>query len=159
MIRLSVLLEEGNGAELPPCGYVCWTSSSPFPPRCISHLFSVTNHSWDFVLSSLSAHLPPRRLQLRKDVSSLSAAQTGDSPTASTPVDTPCLPESAMEEGQGGCPEGKVDEEAPKGASLAQESAVKQDGVCGWVMLVWWANEQRNTAVLIHYIKKNCISV
>ncbi|XP_036948231.1 RNA cytosine C(5)-methyltransferase NSUN2 [Acanthopagrus latus] len=69
--------------------------------------------------------------KLRKDVSSLSAAQTGDSPAASTPVDTPCLPESAMEEGQGGCPEGKVDEEAPKGASLAQESAVKQDGVCG----------------------------
>lgn len=114
----------------------------PAPPRCISHLFSVTNHSWDFVLSSLSAHLPPRRLQLRRDVSSLSAAQTGDSPAASTPVDTPCLPESAMEEeGQGGCPEGKVDgeaeEEAPKGASLAQESAVKQDGVCGWVMSAW----------------------
>ncbi len=101
-----------------------WAEPPP-RPRCITHLFSFTNHSWDF-LSSLSAHLPPRRLQLRKDVSSISAAQTGGSPAASTPAD-------AVEEGEGGGggTEGRVDEEAPKGASLAQEAAAKQDGVCG----------------------------
>lgn len=48
-------------------------------------------------------------------------------------------------------PEGKIDgeaeEEAPKGAAVAQESTAKQDGVCGWVMVAQWANEQRETAL------------
>ncbi|XP_031709640.1 RNA cytosine C(5)-methyltransferase NSUN2 [Anarrhichthys ocellatus] len=73
--------------------------------------------------------------KLRKDVSSGSAAQTEGSPAASTPADAPRLPESAEGEGEGGGPEGKVDkeaeEEAPKGASSAQETTAKQDGVCG----------------------------
>ncbi|KAI3357995.1 hypothetical protein L3Q82_003020 [Scortum barcoo] len=73
--------------------------------------------------------------KLRKDVSSVSAAQTGGSPAASTPADTPHLPESTMEEdrgeGEAEGAEGRVDDEAPKGASLAQEAAAKQDGVCG----------------------------
>ncbi|XP_037651965.1 RNA cytosine C(5)-methyltransferase NSUN2 [Sebastes umbrosus] len=77
--------------------------------------------------------------KLRKDISSSSAAQTEGTPSASTPADTPCLPESAVEEeeeeGDGEGPEGKLEkeaeEEAPKGASLAQERAAKQDGVCG----------------------------
>ncbi|KAM6904344.1 RNA cytosine C(5)-methyltransferase NSUN2 [Lycodopsis pacificus] len=73
--------------------------------------------------------------KLRKDASSGSAAQTEGSPAASTPADAPRLPESAAGEGEGGDPEGKVDkeaeEEAPKGASSAQETTAKQDGVCG----------------------------
>ncbi|XP_044026900.1 RNA cytosine C(5)-methyltransferase NSUN2 [Siniperca chuatsi] len=73
--------------------------------------------------------------KLRMDISSISVGQAGRSPAASTPTDTPCLPESTVEEGEGGGPEGKVDveaeEEAPKGASLAQETTAKQDGVCG----------------------------
>ncbi|XP_070777880.1 RNA cytosine C(5)-methyltransferase NSUN2 [Enoplosus armatus] len=73
--------------------------------------------------------------KLRKDASSISAAQAGASPAASTPADTLRLPESAVEEAEGGGPEGKVDggaeEETPKGASLAQESTAKRDGVCG----------------------------
>uniref|UniRef100_A0A3Q3XLJ2 tRNA (cytosine(34)-C(5))-methyltransferase n=1 Tax=Mola mola TaxID=94237 RepID=A0A3Q3XLJ2_MOLML len=44
-----------------------------------------------------------------KDVSSLSATQTGDSPVASTPEDTPHLHETAVKEGEGGGPEGKGD--------------------------------------------------
>uniref|UniRef100_A0A7N9AYI7 tRNA (cytosine(34)-C(5))-methyltransferase n=1 Tax=Mastacembelus armatus TaxID=205130 RepID=A0A7N9AYI7_9TELE len=44
-------------------------------------------------------------------------------------------PKSTMERGEGGGPEEKVDreveEDAPKGASLAQEATTKQDGVCG----------------------------
>ncbi|XP_035537074.1 RNA cytosine C(5)-methyltransferase NSUN2 [Morone saxatilis] len=71
--------------------------------------------------------------KLRKEVSSLSAAQSGGSPAAPTPSETPCLPKQAVEEGEVGGPEGKVDgeaeEEVPKGASLAQETAAKQ--VCG----------------------------
>ncbi|XP_045913860.1 RNA cytosine C(5)-methyltransferase NSUN2 isoform X2 [Micropterus dolomieu] len=67
--------------------------------------------------------------KLRRDVPSISAAQPEGSPEASTPADT------AVEEGEGGGPEGKIDgdaeEEAPKGASLAQETSAKQDGVCG----------------------------
>ncbi|XP_038581138.1 RNA cytosine-C(5)-methyltransferase NSUN2-like [Micropterus salmoides] len=67
--------------------------------------------------------------KLRRDVPSISAAQPEGSPEASTPTDT------AVEEGEGGGPEGKIDgdaeEEAPKGASLAQEKSAKQDGVCG----------------------------
>lgn len=101
------------------------------PTASLTCSVSLTTAGTFFLHSSLSAHLPPRRLQLRKDVSSISAAQTGGSPAASTPVDTPHLPESAEEEGEGGGPEGRVDEEAPKGASLAQETAAKQDGVCG----------------------------
>lgn len=69
--------------------------------------------------------------KLRKDVSSSSAAQTEASPAALTPTDTPRLPDSAVEEAEGGGLEGKVDEEAPKGAPLAQETSAKQDGVCG----------------------------
>ncbi|XP_034401448.1 RNA cytosine C(5)-methyltransferase NSUN2 [Cyclopterus lumpus] len=72
--------------------------------------------------------------KLRKDVSSGSAAQTEGSPAASTPADAPRLTESAPveeEEREGGGPEGDVEEEAPNGASSAQESAAKQDGVCG----------------------------
>ncbi|XP_075968763.1 RNA cytosine C(5)-methyltransferase NSUN2 [Anarhichas minor] len=73
--------------------------------------------------------------KLRKDVSSGSAAQTEGSLAASTPADAPRLPESAAGEGEGGGPEGKVDkeaeEEAPKGASSAQETTAKQGGVCG----------------------------
>ncbi|XP_029369942.1 RNA cytosine C(5)-methyltransferase NSUN2 [Echeneis naucrates] len=63
--------------------------------------------------------------KLRKDVSSNSAA--------STPAEVPHLSENA--EGEAGAPGGKVsgeaEEAAPKGASLAQESTTKQDGVCG----------------------------
>lgn len=71
--------------------------------------------------------------KLRKDVSSLPAAQAESSPAAPTPVDAPHLPESAVEEvGEAGGPEGEVDgeagEEAPKGA---HETTAKQDGVCG----------------------------
>lgn len=101
----------------------------------ITHLFAFINCSWyfflffSFFLSALSACLPPHRLQLRRDVPSISAAQPEGSPEASTPTDT------AVEEGEGGGPEGKIDgdaeEEAPKGASLAQEKSAKQDGVCG----------------------------
>lgn len=109
------------------------------------HHSPVTNHSWDFCL--LCRLFSVRCLQLRKDVSSSSAAQTEGSSAASTPADTPRLPESAVEEGEG--PEGKVDreaeEEATKGASSAQETTAKQDGACGWVMLVWWANKQRES--------------
>lgn len=110
------------------------TSSQTHLPRpvCITHLFSVTNHGWDF-LSSLSAHLPSCCLKLRKDTSSLSAAQTGDSPSASIPADN-------VKEGEGEGQEEKVcreaEEEAPKGASLAQETPAIQDGVCGWVILI-----------------------
>lgn len=104
-----------------------------------AHLFSAPNRSWEFfclrffVCSSPSPH----RLQLRKDTSSPSAAQSGDSPAAPTLADTPRLPESAAEEAEAevGGPEGKIDgeaeEEAPKGAAFAQESTAKQDGVCG----------------------------
>ncbi|KAF0047650.1 hypothetical protein F2P81_001283 [Scophthalmus maximus] len=72
--------------------------------------------------------------KMRKDVSSSSAAQTGGSPAASLPTDAPHLAESV--EGEGGGPERKLggeaeEEEAFKGASLAQETAAKQDGVCG----------------------------
>ncbi|XP_067467567.1 RNA cytosine C(5)-methyltransferase NSUN2 [Thunnus thynnus] len=69
--------------------------------------------------------------KLRKDVSSSSAAQTGCSPAATTQADAPRLPESASDDGEGGVAEGKVEEEAPKGASLAQETSAKQEGVCG----------------------------
>nr|XP_046272886.1 RNA cytosine C(5)-methyltransferase NSUN2 [Scatophagus argus] len=69
--------------------------------------------------------------KLRKDVSSLSAAQTVGSSEASTPADTPHLPENALGEGEGAGAEGKVYEEAPKGASLAQEATAIRDGVCG----------------------------
>ncbi|XP_070841483.1 RNA cytosine C(5)-methyltransferase NSUN2 [Chaetodon trifascialis] len=73
--------------------------------------------------------------KLRKDVSSLSAAQTGGSPAASIPAHTSHLPESTVEEGEAGGPEGKADreaeEEAPTGAPSAQETTDKQDGVCG----------------------------
>lgn len=71
--------------------------------------------------------------KLRKDVSSSAAAQTGGPPVA---TDAACLPEgSAEEEGERGGTEAKgdedVEEQAPKGASAAQEAGVKQDGVCG----------------------------
>ncbi|KAM9384028.1 RNA cytosine C(5)-methyltransferase NSUN2 [Pholidichthys leucotaenia] len=75
--------------------------------------------------------------KLRKDVSSCPAAQTEGSPLVPSPVDAPHpLPESSQEEVEGGGPEGKVDreaeeDEASKGASLAQEANAKQDGVCG----------------------------
>ncbi|KAM4539185.1 RNA cytosine C(5)-methyltransferase NSUN2 [Odontesthes bonariensis] len=76
--------------------------------------------------------------KLRKDVSSRSAAQTEGSPAASSPADAPCLlPEGSPEEEEeeGGGPAGKVDgeaeQEAPPGASVAQEAGAKQDVVCG----------------------------
>ncbi|XP_054461857.1 RNA cytosine C(5)-methyltransferase NSUN2 [Anoplopoma fimbria] len=69
--------------------------------------------------------------KLRKDVSSGSALQTEGSPAASTPADAARLPESMEEGGKGGGPEGKAEEEALKGASSAQESTARQDGVCG----------------------------
>lgn len=58
--RLSVLLEEGNDAELPPhvgMRHVRWTST----PFCITHLFSVPKRQLGFLLSAflLSAHLAP----------------------------------------------------------------------------------------------------
>uniref|UniRef100_A0A3B4WSA8 tRNA (cytosine(34)-C(5))-methyltransferase n=1 Tax=Seriola lalandi dorsalis TaxID=1841481 RepID=A0A3B4WSA8_SERLL len=53
------------------------------------------------------------------------------SPGASTPADTPHLPESVEGGGPGGKVSGEAEEEAPKGASLAQEATPKQDGVCG----------------------------
>ncbi|KAK5855379.1 hypothetical protein PBY51_005482 [Eleginops maclovinus] len=65
--------------------------------------------------------------KLRKDVSSSSAAQTEGSPAASIPAGSPCPPDSAVEDGAGV----KVDEEAPKDLSLAQETTDKQDRVYG----------------------------
>lgn len=83
-----------------------------------------TNQGWD-----------PFCPQLRKNVSSLSATQTGDFPVASTPEDTPHLHDTAVKEGEGEGPEGKGDgqaqEEAPKSVSLAPETPAIQDGVCG----------------------------
>ncbi|XP_028255237.1 RNA cytosine C(5)-methyltransferase NSUN2 [Parambassis ranga] len=74
--------------------------------------------------------------KVRKDVSSRSGAQTGISPAASTPADTPCLhPEESKKEVEGDGPEGnvnrEVEEQVPKGPSLAQETGDKQDRVCG----------------------------
>uniref|UniRef100_UPI0037E788FB RNA cytosine C(5)-methyltransferase NSUN2 n=1 Tax=Semicossyphus pulcher TaxID=241346 RepID=UPI0037E788FB len=71
--------------------------------------------------------------KLRKDVSSISETQTGGPPAPSSPADTPCLPEGAVEEeeGEGEVSEGKVEKEAPKGPSLAQETTAKQEAVCG----------------------------
>ncbi|XP_030003907.1 RNA cytosine C(5)-methyltransferase NSUN2 [Sphaeramia orbicularis] len=71
--------------------------------------------------------------KLRKDVSSSAAAQTGGPPAA---ADVACLPEGSVEEeGERGGTEAKgdedVEEQAPKGASAAQEAGAKQDGVCG----------------------------
>lgn len=78
--------------------------------------------------------------QLRKEVSSSSAAQTGGSHAPLTPADSPCPPESV--EGEEGGLEIKAGEEvveeeeddeaaaATKGASLTQETTAKQD-VCG----------------------------
>ncbi|KAM3858634.1 RNA cytosine C(5)-methyltransferase NSUN2 [Diretmus argenteus] len=67
--------------------------------------------------------------KLRKDLSSSSAAQT-DSPAATTPTDASLLPEAALEEVEGVEVklEGEGGEEAPKGASRAQETTA---GVCG----------------------------
>lgn len=71
---------------------------------------------------------------MRKDVSSVSAAQTEASQVASTPADSPHLPETAVQ-GEGAEPEGKVDgkkqEESPNGASLPQGTPAIEDGVCG----------------------------
>lgn len=76
--------------------------------------------------------------QVRKDVSSLSTAQTEASQVASTPADAPHLPETAVQ-GEGAEPEGEGDskdqEESPNGASLAQETPALQEGMCGWVKL------------------------
>ena len=116
---------------------VCVEPAVPTPSLRTTHLFSVTNRSFlpSFLLCPLTSL--PVVLQLRKDASSLSAPQSGGSPAAPTPADAPRLLESAAagEEGEAGCPEGKVDgeaeEEAPKGAPLARETAAKQDGVCG----------------------------
>lgn len=140
MMSLSVALEEVNGAE-----FSMWiwrmsvkpveTRAPPSEtntPTCISF----TNHSCDFFLS-LSAHLFLCRLQLRKDKSSISEAQSGGSSAASLPADTPRPPESAVEkqeeeeEGKGEGSGEKAEGEAPKGSSLAQEDTTKQEGVCG----------------------------
>lgn len=71
---------------------------------------------------------------MRKDVSSVSAAQTEASQVASTPPDAPHLPETAVQ-GEGADPQGEVDgkeqEDSPNGASLAQETPAIQDRVCG----------------------------
>lgn len=73
--------------------------------------------------------------KLRKEMSSSSAAQTRGTPAASPLADAPHLPKSAVEEGERGGPEEKVNWEAEKdtakGSSLAQEATSKQDGVCG----------------------------
>lgn len=59
---------------------------------------------------------------------------------ASTPTDILHLPDTAVKEGEGRDPEGKVEMEAetetPKGAPLAQETPTTQDRVCGWVMSI-----------------------
>ncbi|XP_060915385.1 RNA cytosine C(5)-methyltransferase NSUN2 [Labrus mixtus] len=69
--------------------------------------------------------------KVRKDVSSVSENQAGGPPAALSPTDAPCLPERAEEEeGEAEGPEGIV-EDVPKGASLAQESTAKREGVCG----------------------------
>lgn len=73
---------------------------------------------------------------MRKDVSSRSGAQDGISPAAATPADAPCLhPEESKKEVEGDCPEGnvnrEVEEQVPKGPSLAQDTGDKQDRVCG----------------------------
>jgi len=109
------------------------------PPLCIMYLLSFSNRSQlGLNVSPLCPLIPshPFRLQLRKDASSRSAAQTEGSPVASSPADPPCLlPEGSPEEVEGGGPAGKVDgeaeQEAPSGASVAQEAGAKQDAVCG----------------------------
>lgn len=121
----------------PPCGYeTCPLNQHTFlhhsPVQRSQAAAGISSVCVSFVCSSPF----PYRLQLRKEASSLSAAQSGDSPAASTPADTtPHLPESAAEEAEVEGPEGKIDgeaeEEAPKGAAVAQESTAKQDGVCG----------------------------
>ncbi|XP_047240725.1 RNA cytosine C(5)-methyltransferase NSUN2 [Girardinichthys multiradiatus] len=67
--------------------------------------------------------------KLRKSAS----AQTGGSPAASSPADTPhLLPEASPEEMEEGGPGGKVDGEAKTtGAPSAQEATGKLDAVCG----------------------------
>ncbi|XP_076016043.1 RNA cytosine C(5)-methyltransferase NSUN2 [Genypterus blacodes] len=77
-----------------------------------------------------------RQPKLRKDASSSSAAQSECSPAAPpTPADAPCLPLSVPEQGEGGDADGQAaaeeEEEAPKGASQAQEAPAKQAGACG----------------------------
>ncbi|XP_003969057.1 RNA cytosine C(5)-methyltransferase NSUN2 [Takifugu rubripes] len=72
--------------------------------------------------------------KVRKDVSSLSTAQTEASQVASTPADAPHLPETAVQ-GEGAEPEGEGDskeqEKSPNGTSLAQETPTLQEGICG----------------------------
>lgn len=120
------------GGRIPPVG-------APPQLTCLVLLATAGDSSvFSLSLCLLTPRLPSPlcRLQLRKDESSGSAAQTGGSPAASTPADAPHRPESAKGEGTG--PGGKVSmeveeeaEEAPKGATLAQENTAKQDGVCG----------------------------
>ncbi|MEQ2202107.1 tRNA (cytosine(34)-C(5))-methyltransferase, partial [Xenoophorus captivus] len=64
---------------------------------------------------------------------STNLTQTGGSPAASSPADTPhLLPEASPEEMEEGGPGGKVDGEAKTtGAPPAQEAAGKLDVVCG----------------------------
>lgn len=112
----------------------------PHPPllfASLTCLMLLTTAGTSFFLPHLPSSLPATP-QMRKDVSSTAAAQTGGSLVASTPADTPHLTETAVKEGEGGTPEVEVDGEAeekvPTGASLAQKTSAAQDGVCGWVM-------------------------
>ncbi|KAM4630711.1 RNA cytosine C(5)-methyltransferase NSUN2 [Polymixia lowei] len=68
--------------------------------------------------------------KLRKEPSSGSAAQTGDSPAGAIPADTPLLPEAALEKAEGEAEKNEGGEEAAKG-DQAQETVAKPDGVCG----------------------------
>ncbi|CAJ1083711.1 tRNA (cytosine(34)-C(5))-methyltransferase [Xyrichtys novacula] len=73
--------------------------------------------------------------KLRKDMSSISETRAGGPAAASSPVDTPCPPETTVE-GKGGEEEegegsGEKVEEASKEASSAPETTTKQEGVCG----------------------------
>ncbi|XP_037549324.1 RNA cytosine C(5)-methyltransferase NSUN2 [Nematolebias whitei] len=72
--------------------------------------------------------------KLRKNPSTSSSAQTGDSSATSSAADTPHLPpDGSPEEVEEDCSGEKGDEEheAPPGAALAQEAGGKQGNVCG----------------------------
>ncbi|KAM6899575.1 RNA cytosine C(5)-methyltransferase NSUN2 [Xenentodon cancila] len=67
--------------------------------------------------------------KLRKDASSGSAVQTGGSPAASSPADTPrLLPKGSPEDVEGS---GAAKGEALQGGSVAQEAGATKDVVCG----------------------------
>ncbi|XP_041665044.1 RNA cytosine C(5)-methyltransferase NSUN2 [Cheilinus undulatus] len=102
--------------------------------RCIRILPHHQNTGGFFVAVLLKkAPMPWNRRypKLRKDGPSISGTQAGGPPAASAPADAPHLPERAVgKEGEAEGPEEKVEEEVPKGASLAQETTAKQ-GLCG----------------------------